>query len=163
MISIVLSASSLGGNAEKDHPESCEVVDYVFRESTSMNSSCTLVPGDERGFYKPTQAYDWSEGDMPINGNTSTDTHLYSEKYFTDFEEGYLYVQAHSSYQGYPRYGVRVEIYQKNILSDTLIDTRNIEAGDSIYLHLYNFNSSKKYYLKFIGTFYVTGYLTRTN
>ena len=163
LISMVLSVSSLGGNVEKEYQESCEVVDFVFQDNTPMAVSCTLVPENERGFYEPTVAHDWTLGNMSFEGDTSTDTHLYTDKYFTDYEEGYLNVHAHSSYAGYPRYGVRVRIYQKGLLFDTLIDTQNVEAGDTLYLHLYNFNSSKKYYIKFEGTFHVTGFVSRTN
>lgn len=134
----------------------------TYEEYSDDEVNIDLIPLITRGTREPNTAYDWNNGNMTFEGDSSTDVDLYSNKYFTEFEEGYLHVKANTSYQGYPRYDVTVSIYRKGLIFDSQIYSGLLSAGETMDLHLENFDSSKKYYLKFTGTFHVTGYVQRT-
>lgn len=126
------------------------------------NITDKLVPQVMRGFYEPTKAHDWNDGEMKFEGDTSVNTELYTEKYFTDFTEGNLYVYAATGYNLYPRYDVTVRMYKKGFLFDEEIFKEEVKAGESLSLHIWNYDPDAKYYLKFSGTFHVTGYISKT-
>lgn len=119
------------------------------------------LPGLLRGYKVPTSAHSWSDGSYSISGNTSVDTHLYTNKYFTGFTNATLTLKAHSSYNGHNRGEVKVTIFRMGIPSDTNIYLTTISAGESKTITMSNYQSDKKYYIKFSGTFYVTGSMAK--
>lgn len=157
----------LTNNGESINEEINAVEETVIvREAENDNApayayNVGLTPGLERGFYKPKEAYDWSNGSYEIEGDTSTQTHLYTSYYFTDFTDATLSLSAQAGYNGFDRGDVTVRIYRMGITSDKLISTETIEAGKSKTFTLSNFDSEKKYYIKFSGTFHVVGTLTK--
>lgn len=149
---------------EKNYAEQYEIISNISQGVSEVGSLTELVSQNARGISKPITAHDWNEGRMNISGNTSVDTTLYTNKYFTDFTEGYFYISAASSYEIiYPRYDVTVRMYKKGLLSDELIFERVVKAGEELNLHIWNYDPNKKYYLEFSGIFYINGYVSRTN
>lgn len=163
---IILASNSIAVFAREVHEENSteqyEIILSVPSFEEDDKNIIDLVPQMARGFYEPTEAHNWDDGRMNFEGDTSTTTHLYTEKYFTDFTEGYLYVNSSTAYQGYPRGDVTVRMYRKGLLTDTLIFKEEIKAGDELSLKLWNYDPDKKYYLQFSGTFHVSGYVSRT-
>ncbi|WMC92193.1 hypothetical protein [Kineothrix sp. MB12-C1] len=120
-----------------------------------------LTPVLARGTSAPTSAYDWSKGSYPISGDTSMDTWLYTNYYFTNFTDATLKITAYSYSGSNPRGDVNVYIYRKELLGDTVVHASTVSAGTTKTFTMSNYDSSKKYYIKFSGVMNISGSLTK--
>lgn len=120
-----------------------------------------LTPVVARGTSAPTSAYDWSNGPYQISGDTSMDTWLYTNYYFTNFTNATLKITAYSYSGSYPRGDVNVYIYRKEVLGDTVVYSSTVSKGTTKTFTLSNYDSSKKYYIKFSGVMNISGSMTK--
>lgn len=126
-------------------------------EKTEGMGNVGLTPEVLRGSDVPTSKYDWSKGSYSIAADTSMDTWMYTNYYFTDFTDATLKITAYASSGIYPRGDVDVYIYRKELLADTLVYSDTVSAGKTKTFTLSNYSSDKKYYVKFSGVMNISG------